>query len=145
MNAGRIGSILLALAVAHCGGSGGDDDGDGGGDQAEATGCAPFCHACPSDFFGSVDCDDFCAGWTELSGVSSCQTQWQAGWTCVEEAGRCIEHTVCETYDGGGGCSTSLLGECEPPGDSLSNCVEAYCRDHETECEAITTAHGIPW
>ncbi len=136
MKSARIGFVLLVVAIPGCGDS----------EQPAATGCAPFCRSCPGEFFGDVNCDTFCGGWTELGRVSSCEAQWQAGWTCVEEAGRCIEHEVCTGGDGGpASCSSSLLGECEPPGDSFSNCVEAYCRDHEAECRAIATAHGFTW
>jgi hypothetical protein len=133
----HIPAFVLLIGTASCG---------GGSEQPANEGCAPYCRACPSDVFGTADCDSFCGGWTELGQVSSCEAQWQAGWTCIEEAGGCIEHEVCTGGDGGPiSCSSSLLGECEPPGDSFSNCVEAYCRDHEAECQAITTAHGIPW
>jgi len=138
MDVRGIHGVVFALLVttASCGGS----------EPAATTGCAPYCRACPGDIFGSANCDTFCAGWTELGQVSSCEAQWQAGWTCIDDAGGCIEHTVCTTADGGPvGCSTSLLGECEPPGNSFSNCVEAYCRDHDAQCQAIITEHALPW
>jgi len=146
-------AVLVALmGIAGCGGgSGGSRDGggdsaggaDAAGDASLAATCTSYCQGCP-DLFEDTDCANYCGGNDELARAASCESQWQAGWECVMAAARCVEQTICHFDDGGaGGCSSSLFGECEPPGDSFANCVEAYCRVNEQTCNDIATRYGL--
>jgi len=154
MHGRRMGVVLAAaFVVTGCGGSSGAGP-DGGGDgvvQADAAGdaslvetCVGYCQGCP-DQFKDTDCSNYCAAAGELTTVSGCLAQWQAGWSCTLDAGACVQRTICSFDDGGtGGCGSSFFGTCEPAGDTFSNCVEAYCRDNKATCDEIETRYGLP-